>query len=149
MYKRQVFACFIFVLVIGLTSCIFVQLSPKHQAKETIDLFYSFEQEGRFNDSWELFHSQMKDRFGKGHYIQDRAHVFMNHFGVSTFTYELSGADKVNNWKMEEESKVMDTAYKVIVTQTFKGKYGNFSIVQDVYATKEDGDWKILWNYKK
>ena len=67
----------------------------------------------------------MKQKFTKGHYIQDRAHVFMNHFGIDTFTYTLSKPKKLKSWKMSKE--IMDV-YKFTVIQTFEGKYGNFDI---------------------
>ena len=128
---------------------VFIQFSPSHQAKSVVKEFYNYEQEGKFADSWELFHSQMKNKFEKGHYLQDRAHVFMNHFGVTSFEYTLSGVDKVTNWKMSEDSKPIHTVYRVTVTQTYKGKYGNFDINQEVFATEEKDEWKILWNYNK
>ena len=57
----------------------FLFSSSDKQAQEIAEEFYSYyEQEGEFSSSWELFHSSMKQKFTKGHYIQDRAHVFMN-----------------------------------------------------------------------
>lgn len=75
----------------------FLFSSSEKQAKEVAEEFYSYEQEGEFSSSWELFHSSMKKKFTKGHYIQDRAHVFMNHFGVDTFTYTLSKPEKLKS----------------------------------------------------
>ncbi|MDL4840265.1 hypothetical protein [Aquibacillus rhizosphaerae] len=150
--KRQrgaIIAGLVVLIAITMTIFIYIQMSPSHQAKETIDSFYKLEQEGKFADSWALFHSQMKGKFDKGHYIQDRAHVFMNHFGVTTFTYVLGNVDKVNEWKLSEESEVLDVVYQVNVTKTYKGKYGNFNLNQSVFATKEEDEWKILWDYKK
>ena len=43
----------------------------------------------------------------------------------------------------------LEDVYKVPVTMVYKGKYGNFNIQQDVFAVKEEGEWKILWDYKK
>lgn len=122
---------------------------PEELAVEAVDAFYSFEQEGAFSYSWVMFHPLMKDKFSKGHYIQDRAHVFMNHFGVTTFTYTLGEAVKMKNWKMEKGAEPIEVVYNVTVTQVYKGKYGNFSIVQDAYATLIDGEWKVLWDYRK
>lgn len=123
--------------------------SSADKAAAVVQEFYEYEQAGNFSASWELFHPQMKERFSKGHYIQDRAHVFMNHFGVETFQLEIGSAEKVNNWKMTKDSAVFKKAYKVPITQAFKGKYGDFSIHQDVYTVKEDGEWTIMWDYKK
>lgn len=119
------------------------------KAAEAVATFYRYEQEGNFSESWEMFHPLMRERFSKGHYIQDRAHVFMNHFGVETFDYVLGDAEKIENWKITEDAKPLEIAYKVPVTLTYKGKYGNFSINQDVYTVEDEKEWKILWNYYK
>ncbi|WP_342433097.1 hypothetical protein [Neobacillus sp. FSL H8-0543] len=124
-------------------------LSPGKQAIAAVEEFYQNEQVGEFSGSWGLFHSTMRERFSKGHYIQDRAHVFMNHFGVETFTYTLSKPEKVDNWKMSKKGPVMKNVYKFLVTQTYKGKYGNFDLKQEVIAVEEKGKWKIAWDYKQ
>ena len=127
----------------------FLFSSSEKQAKETAEGFYSYEQEGEFSSSWELFHSNMKKKFTKGHYIQDRAHVFMNHFGVDTFTYTLSKPEKLKSWRMSKEDTAIKDVYKLTVIQTFKGKYGNFDIEQDIYVGKEKDEWTIMWDYNK
>lgn len=91
----------------------------------------------------------MQERFSKGNYIQDRAHVFMNHFGVTTFDYELGDVKKIKNWKVTKSSPPFKKAYQVNVIQTFKGKYGNFDIHQPVYVVEEKKKWKILWDYNQ
>ena len=96
-----------------------------------------------------MFHPLMQKRFTKGHYIQDRAHVFLNHFGVETFDFTLGDAEKITNWKMTKDDEPLKLVYKVPVTIIYKGKYGNFSIKQDVFVAEEEGEWKILWDYKK
>lgn len=140
---------FVIILGIGLTIYVLIDKSPEDYAVEAVDMFYTYEQDGGFSDSWAMFHPLMQEKFDKGHYLQDRAHVFMNHFGVTTFTYTLSEAVEVKNWKIEKGAEPIDVVYKVTVTQVYKGKYGKFSIVQDVYATMVDGEWKVLWDYNK
>ncbi len=66
----------------------------------------------------------MKKKFTNGHYIQDRANVFMNHFGVDTFTYTLRKPEKLKSWKKSKEDTAIQDVYKIPVIQTFKGKYG-------------------------
>jgi hypothetical protein len=147
---RNIILPILAILVIGgLFWTLFSFLSPGHQAKDVVEEFYTYEQQGDFSDSWELFHSQMKAKFPRGHYIQDRAHVFMNHFGVETFTYTIDKPEKIKRWKMEKGASPLKDVYKMTVTQTYKGKYGNFELEQDVFAAKEKGEWKILWDYKK
>ncbi len=119
------------------------------KAEKTVRKFYSYEQAGNFSESWEMFHPLMQKRFTKGHYIQDRAHVFLNHFGVETFDFTLGDAEKITNWKMTKDDEPLKLVYKVPVTIIYKGKYGNFSIKQDVFVAEEEGEWKILWDYKK
>jgi hypothetical protein len=123
--------------------------SGERRAKEAVQRFYAYEQQGAFAESWELFHGQMKNKFAKGPYIQDRAHVFMNHFGVETFTFSIGEADKLDSWTMEKGAKPLKEVYKMTVTQTYKSKYGNFDLRQDVFAAKEKDEWKIMWNYQK
>lgn len=123
--------------------------SPDKEAVAVVEEFYLYEQEGEFASSWNLFHSTMKVRFGKGHYIQDRAHVFMNHFGVETFDFRLSEPDKIDHWKMSKAGPAMKNVYKILVTQTYKGKYGNFDLKQEVFAVQEKDEWTILWDYNQ
>ncbi|WP_233269424.1 hypothetical protein [Alteribacillus sp. YIM 98480] len=137
------------ILLLIITLFFTFSRSPSEQAKETVEEFYKHEQQGDFAQSWELFHSDMKDKFSKGHYIQDRAHVFMNHFDVTTFSFTLDKPEKIKNWQMNKDSSKLEEVYQVNVIQTFKGKYGNFDISQEVYVVQEDEEWKIVWDYNK
>ncbi|MEW9677574.1 hypothetical protein ABRT01_15535 [Lentibacillus sp. L22] len=121
--------------------------SPEDMAQKAVDTFYTYEQDGAFSESWAMFHPQMKEKIDKVQYLQIRPHVFLNDFGVDTFTYTLGEPEKTEGWTMEEGAEPIDVAYKVTVTQTFKGKFGNFNIVQDVYTTLVKGEWTILWDY--
>jgi hypothetical protein len=127
----------------------FAFFSPSNQAKEKVDEFYGYEADGDFANSWNLFHSLMKEKFSKGNYIQDRAHVFMNHFGVETFTYTIGKPEEVKKWKMSNAGPLLKNVYKVLVTQTYKGKYGNFDLKQEVFVAKEKGEWRIMWDYNQ
>ncbi len=122
--------------------------SETRHAKHAVDSFYSHEQRGDFSDSWELFHPLMKKKFSKGDYIEDRAHVFMSHFGVETFDYSLTKPKKVEDWRMSEEEEFVDVVYKVTVTQKYQSKYGRMNLVQDVYVAEEDGEWLVIWDYQ-
>ncbi|WP_258000249.1 hypothetical protein [Bacillus sp. Marseille-P3661] len=142
----------VIIIILIILYSLFTWMSPGNQAKKTVATFYTYEQAGAFSDSWEMFHPLMKQRFSRGHYIQDRAHVFMNHFGVDTFSYSLGNASKEENWAITEgdEAAILETVYKIKVTQTYRGKYGHFDIHQNVFVAKDDeGDRSILWDYKK
>ncbi|MYL20924.1 hypothetical protein GLW04_13555 [Halobacillus litoralis] len=128
---------------------LFITSRPGYQAEKAVETFYSCEQKGQYADSWVLLHSRMKEKFGKGHYIQDRAHVFMNHFGVETFTFTTGKVAQIDSWSMEKGTDPFKNVYVVPVVQTFKGKYGLFRLHQEVYVTEEKGEWKILWDYNK
>ncbi|WP_186577065.1 hypothetical protein [Aquibacillus kalidii] len=147
MKKKWAFIFLILVIIIGCSLFISIQFSPKHQAKETVELFYNYEQDGDFSDSWALFHSQMKNKFNKGAYIQDRAHVFMNHFGVETFDYELGDVEELSEWNMSNETEPLNDVYRVSVIQYYKSKYGNLQLSQEIFVTKEEDVWKVLWDY--
>ncbi|WHZ02420.1 hypothetical protein QNH48_26335 [Neobacillus sp. YX16] len=123
--------------------------SPDKEAVAVVEEFYRFEQEGEFSSSWSLFHSTMKEKFSKGSYIQDRAHVFMNHFGVETFDFTVSEPEEIDQWKMSKTGPAMKNVYKILVTQTYKGKYGNFDLEQEVIIVKEKEEWKIVWDYNQ
>jgi hypothetical protein len=123
--------------------------SSEKEAMAVVEEFYLYEQEGEFASSWGLFHSTMKEKFSKGHYIQDRAHVFMNHFGVETFDFTMSEPEKLDQWKMSNTGPDLKNVYKILVTQTYKGKYGNFDLEQEVFAVQEKDEWKIVWNYNQ
>ena len=48
---------------------------------------------------------------------------------------------------MNEGVGQIDVAYKFTVMQTYKGKYGKFSFLQEVYVAKDEESWRILWDY--
>ncbi|SFJ46184.1 hypothetical protein SAMN04487936_102264 [Halobacillus dabanensis] len=146
----KIFLLFLFLaLVAAIAITFFILTRPSHQASNTVEQFYGYEQQGKFSDSWELFHPQMREKFSKGHYIQDRAHVFMNHFGVETFEFTIGDIKKIDQWKMEKGAKPLTNVYHTVVIQTFKGKYGQFRLHQDLYVVKEKEEWRILWDYNK
>ncbi|WP_141431105.1 hypothetical protein [Bacillus sp. 03113] len=138
------------IIVLGLF--LFLRLifySPSQEVTRAVDRFYQYEQAGDFAKSWELFHPVMKMKFSKGVYIQDRAHVFMNHFGVETFQYTFAKPEKIKGWKMSKDSETFKLVYKVPVVQEFRGKYGHFDIHQDVFVVEGKDGWMVLWDYNQ
>lgn len=120
----------------------------KNDPEELVEEFYTYEAEGEFGKSWELFHSEMKEKFPKrGDYIQNRAHVFMQHMEVETFTFEIGDSKKHKKWKVSRESAKLKEVYEVPVTQTFDSRFGKFVLEQSCFVAKEQGEWKILWDY--
>ena len=138
---------FFIAIVLIMAAAVFFFMGPSHQAKKAVDTFYSYEQEARFASSWDMFHSEMQGKFSRNNYLQDRAHVFLNHFGVESFNYSLSRPKGVSGWQMTSDSEPLGKVYKVTVTKKYHGKYGHFKLIQDVYTVKEDKDWRILWDY--
>ncbi|WP_373893502.1 hypothetical protein ACUL41_05040 [Virgibacillus natechei] len=140
---------FLLVMIIAIIVTVYIlrTTSPERQAETAVEAFYTFEQEGAFSDSWEMFHPLMQEKFSKAHYLENRPHVFMNHFDVTTFTYSISDAQKVNNWKMEADAEPIDVVYHVQVSQHFNSKYGNLTIVQDVYVVMWEEEWRVMWDY--
>lgn len=139
-------AVFVIVMIIMFVS---IGKSPEDQATEAIEAFYAFEQEGAYSYSWEMFHPLMEEKFTKVDYLQGRPHVFMNDFGVTTFDYTIEDAEEVTDWKMEGDAEPIDVVYEATVSQEFKSKYGNFTLVQEVFATETDGEWQIMWDYNQ
>ncbi|OLO38076.1 hypothetical protein BTR23_11815 [Alkalihalophilus pseudofirmus] len=140
------------LIIVAVAGLAFIVLllwpSQANQATKVVNEFYKLEQQGRFSSSWELLHPEIQGRFPKPSYIQDRAHVFMSHFGADSFTYSLSSPNKKRKWKITNDAEPMDTIYNVTVTKSYRGKYGKFYFKQEVYVAKEEREWKIMWDYK-
>lgn len=138
----------IFILFCLLLYVIFSQ-SAKDRATSLVDDFYQYEKSGNFGGSWILFHPLMKKKFSQDDYIQMRAHVFMQDFGVKTFSYKVGKAKHLKSWRFSKESPKLKNVYQVPITQTFKSTFGKFTIHQDVYVTENKDKWTILWSYEK
>ncbi len=125
-----------------------VLVSPENQAEGAAEEFYAYEQSGAFAESWEMLHPLMKEKFPKGTYIQDRSDVIMNYFGVLHFTYSFEDVEEIKNWLPAVDKEPIPTVYRITVSQHFNGKYGNSTLIQDVYMTEVEGEWKLLWDYE-
>ncbi len=123
--------------------------STEREVEKVVEQFYQYEQNGDFSNSWEMFHSSMKNRFDKSDYIQDRAHVFLEHFGVNTFDFTISEPVKIENYQMTTELANTQTVYRLIVTYIYQSKYGYLEIDQPVILAEEDQEWRILWEYEE
>ncbi|QQZ09793.1 hypothetical protein [Heyndrickxia vini] len=138
----------IIILLCLLLYVIFSQ-SSKDRATSLVEDFYQYEKAGNFGGSWTLFHPLMKKKFSQEDYIQRRAHVFMQDFGVKTFSYTVGKAQHLKSWTFSKESPKFKNTYQVPITQTFKSEFGVFTIHQDVYVVEEKDKSYILWSYKK
>ncbi|WP_417898697.1 hypothetical protein ABN702_21910 [Bacillus haimaensis] len=138
---------FLLIIIVLILNLIFS--FGKDTAAGTVHQFYEYEQDGDFGRSWELLHPVMQEKFGRSAYFQDKAHVFIGHFGAETFSYEVSDSKKLKDWRMEKEGEVFETVYEFEVELTYHGKYGHFLYIQYVYVVKEEKEWMILWDYKK
>ncbi|UGB30602.1 hypothetical protein [Metabacillus sp. B2-18] len=116
--------------------------------EDVVKAFYEYEQEGDFGSAWELFHPSMQARFTKNSYVTERSHIYMSHYGVTTFSYDVDGEEEVENFKMAKDAETFPTAFKMTVSQTFKSKFGTFTVKQDVYAVLHEEVWKVVWEYK-
>lgn len=152
MHRKRVLPIRLALLLFFIFSLIFVLvlsfLEPdSSQAQSTVEKFYLYEQNGNFSDSWNLFHPFMKKKFTKASFIQNRAHVFIGHFGAETFKFDISDPKEVKGWKATTGEKRFKTAYEFEVIQSYSGKYGKFSFVQYVYVVRYKEEWVILWDY--
>lgn len=121
--------------------------SDVRKVKAVIGQFYGYEQTGDFGSSWELFHSQMKERYPKDVYIQARAYIFMQQLGARSFSFDIGDATRVSVWRMEEEAEPLSGVYRTTVSQRMNTVFGWLELRQDVYAAREDGEWKLLWPF--
>lgn len=136
------------IAVIGIAVASLVA-SSKNKPEHLVEQFYKLEQEGDFGSSWDLFHSQMKERFNKDQYIQSRAHVFMQDMDAQSFTFEIDDTKKLHEWQATDGGKALKNVHEVTVLQTFQSKFGHFTIEQPCYVVMEKGEWKLLWDYKQ
>lgn len=110
--------------------------------------FYKYEQDGDFGNAWELFHSEMKKRFDKSDYIQTKNHVFLGHMAVDTFDVEIGDSNEIGEWRLTKEGPAFQNVHQVEVTLTFESQFGLFNIQQNCYVVKEEGEWRVLWDYR-
>lgn len=115
--------------------------------EDVVATFYHDEQEGDFGSAWELFHPVMQERFSKNAYVTERSHIYMSHYGVTTFEYEIVEEEEIQNFKMAGDKETFPTSNRMTVEQQFKSKFGNFTILQDVYTVQHEGEWRIVWEY--
>ncbi|PYE48440.1 hypothetical protein HUB98_23245 [Paenibacillus barcinonensis] len=116
-------------------------------AAAVAEQFYKYEQMGDFGSSWELFHPLMKERFPKSAYVQNRAHIFMQHFGVKTFELEMEPPEREFDVEIIQGVKPFPEAYRIKVTQTYSGTFGQFDLVQTCYLVEDGKQWTLLWYY--
>ena len=119
----------------------------KQDPEDVVAAFYRYEQEGDFGSAWELFHPVMQERFSKNAYVTERSHIYMSHYGVETFSFELGKEEDVQNWKMAKDAEEFEYASRVEVEQTFKSKFGIFKVIQDIYVVEEEDGWRIVWAF--
>ncbi|WP_077301850.1 hypothetical protein [Virgibacillus pantothenticus] len=136
------------ISIIVLAIFLLIKSSPEKQAEEAAEEFFTYEQEGAFANSWDMFHPFIKNKFTKETYIQDRSEAMMTFFGELDFTYSFGDVEKITDWSPGKDEDPIPTAYRITVSQQFAGKYGNSSLVQDIYLVNIEGEWKILWDYK-
>ncbi|GAK41100.1 hypothetical protein PUW24_13505 [Paenibacillus urinalis] len=143
------------LLIVGLLALLFFSIqgvmksNEEEDARKVIEQFYTYEQEGDFGSSWELFHSLLQERYKKPDYVQTRAHVFMQHFGTNTFKYEVSEPERLFDVQLIEGKEALAEVYQFTVTQIYHSSFGNFKMVQPVYASQESGEWRVLWSFDK
>lgn len=141
------------LIVIGLILLIiivfkFIPSLGEKEPTDVVDAFYHYEQEGDFGSAWELFHPVMQKKFTKNAYVTERSHIYMGHYGVDTFSYNLNDEKEIKSFKMAKGSETFPTATSITVEQTFKSKFGTFTVLQDVFAVEDEGEWKIVWEFK-
>jgi hypothetical protein len=130
---------FLFISVIG--------GGGERSPEQVIEEFYEYEQKGDFGNSWEMFHSEMKKKFGKSSYIQTKNHVFLGHMGVDTFEVEVGEIETLKKFPFSKNGPVFKDVRSAKVDLLFESQFGEMTISQVCYVAQEKGEWKILWNY--
>ncbi|KGA98043.1 hypothetical protein AJ85_16415 [Alkalihalobacillus alcalophilus ATCC 27647 = CGMCC 1.3604] len=143
--QRRPYMTLILVFLILILFIFLLSPSEAKQAKRVVDTFYQYEQDAQFSSSWQLLHSSVQEQFSQSSYIQDRAHVFMGHFGSETFDYSLNSPKKISNYSLTNHPEETVNGYKIEVEQNYDSKYGLLKITQTVIVLKENNTWKLLW----
>jgi hypothetical protein len=115
--------------------------------EQVIEEFYEYEQNGDFGNSWEMFHLEMKKKFGKSSYIQTKNHVFLGHMGVDTFEVKVGEIEKIKKFPFSKDGPTFKDVRSAKVDLLFDSQFGTLTISQVCYVAQEKGKWKILWNY--
>jgi hypothetical protein len=115
--------------------------------EQVIEEFYEYEQNGDFGNSWEMFHSEMKKKFGKSSYIQTKNHVFFGHMGVDTFEVKVGEIEKIKKFSFSKDGPTFKNVRSAKVDLLFDSQFGVLTFSQVCYVAQEKGEWKILWNF--
>ncbi|TDL35277.1 hypothetical protein E2R51_06050 [Jeotgalibacillus sp. S-D1] len=148
MHRRNPFKLpIIMITIVGIIAfVIFLYPTDSERAFDVVEQFYTLEKQGEASASWDLFHAEMKNRFSKDQYIMMRSGLFVEQLQSDSFTFKLSEPKKIKNWQMTSNSTPL-TVFKIIVTLNLKSQFGNMDLIQYVYVTQEDKEWRILWDY--
>ncbi|PAF31573.1 hypothetical protein [Paenibacillus sp. 7516] len=149
LFKKIGFIALVLLLLwlIGRTIPYLFRADAPDDAASVVEEFYKYEQAGDFGSSWELFHPLMKERFSKSAYLQSRAHIFMQHFGVETFEFEMEKPEREFDVTVMDGVKPFPEAYKVGITMKYRSTFGQFDIVQTCYVVQDGQEWTLLWYY--
>ncbi|WP_100333064.1 hypothetical protein [Bacillus alkalisoli] len=118
------------------------------KAEHVVKEFYKHEQLQQHSQAWELLHPIVQDKFPKTSFIQDRNHVFFGHFGAEAYSFHIKNSGKNKNWRAVKDGDVLHNAHHFTVKKEYRGKYGHFYFIQEVYVVKEEGKWMIVWDFK-
>ncbi|MDG5473035.1 hypothetical protein P6709_14880 [Jeotgalibacillus sp. ET6] len=148
MRKRNL--SFIPVLLLSIAGVIILIVlffpSEKDQVIEAAEEFYTLEQQGEASSSWDYLHPDLQKRFSKDQYIIDRSALLNEHFQSDSFSYSLGSPEKIDSWQMTNEATPLPV-YQVEATIRYNSVYGKMEMVQYLYITELNEEWKILWDY--
>ncbi|KIL47455.1 hypothetical protein [Jeotgalibacillus campisalis] len=141
---------FILVLLLFIAGIItFIVLlfpSEKEQVIDAAEEFYKLEQQGEASSSWDFLHPDLQKRFSKDQYIIGRSALFKDHLQSESFTYTLGAPNKIDSWQMTHDTTPIPV-YEVEARIGLDSAYGKMELVQYLYVTELDDEWKILWDY--
>ncbi|MRX72812.1 hypothetical protein GJU40_11710 [Bacillus lacus] len=146
--RQRIIVGMVVLLIIG-AGLLLVKQMGGHSARDVVVKFYKEEQGGDFGSAWKLFHPKMQEKFQKNAYVTERSHIYMGHYGVSTFDFKIKDRKKLKNWRMSPDGQSFERVEKYTVQQEFHSKFGVFTIVQEVFTVKEKGQWRILWEFRQ
>ena len=142
------------LFLIGLAIVLFIFSIGKlfetdgRKAASVVKEFYKHEQHQQHSHAYDLLHPIVQNKFSKTSFIQDRNHVFFGHFGAEAYSFHIKKGSKKKNWRAEKDGDVLHNVRHFTVEKEYRGKYGHFFFIQEVYVVKEEGEWLIVWDFK-
>lgn len=142
--RKLLMVCSIFGLAAALGGC--GLLAGQETPAALVESFLALEQRGDYGSAWEKLHPEIRQRWPKEAYIQQRAKMFMDVLGAQPFVYETGEAQTLADWASPLSGTTYADVVLVPTKLTFTSSFGTMSLLQNYYVVRNDGQLHILWD---